>query len=65
MTLTLRSTMPCEKCLGREACVTVKREFEATVERLHWISEMHHVPLPDIDAVLDCHSYSVPGRKRD
>jgi hypothetical protein len=63
VSIELRVTMPCERCIGEISCVTVRREFEATVTRLHWIAEMHHIRLPDIDVVLDCKSFSPPTHK--
>ena len=58
MTIDVRMTKPCSLCLGTEACMTVRREFEATRDRLIWIAHVHKVQLPDIDVVLDCQSYA-------
>ena len=63
MSIELRMTMPCARCLGDISCVTIKREFEATVVRLNWIAEMHKIRLPDIDVVLDCKSFRPPSKK--
>ena len=64
MTISLRFTKPCARCRQPAACMTVKREFIGTMERLEWYAEAHGIPLPDVDVVIDCANFD-PDRPTD